>query len=65
MGSIIPHYLFVVCYSLDEVLQVHEMAKEIFNPKDQSEKLVSQLNLTSFSSFVMAGIQDGEIKKSI
>ncbi|MGM2732138.1 hypothetical protein ACS2QU_31245, partial [Bacillus cereus group sp. Bce005] len=48
MGSIIPHYLFVVCYSLDEVLQVHEMAKEIFNPKDQSEKLVSQLNLTSF-----------------
>ncbi|EJP82822.1 TPA: hypothetical protein ROY30_005781 [Bacillus cereus] len=48
MGSIIPHYLFVVCYSLDEVLQVHEMAKEIFNPKDQSENLVSQLNLTSF-----------------
>ncbi|MBT2576890.1 hypothetical protein J7E43_05645 [Bacillus sp. ISL-8] len=48
MGSIIPHYLFVACFSLDEVLQAHEMAKEIFNLKDQCENLVSQLNLTSF-----------------
>ncbi|MDH2866234.1 hypothetical protein R6231_12520 [Bacillus cytotoxicus] len=45
MGSIIPHYLFVSCMSLtlDEMLQAHDKAIETFNPKDQSENLVSPL----------------------
>ncbi|OOR09144.1 hypothetical protein BW897_29315 [Bacillus cereus] len=48
MSSIISHCLYVVCGSVDKVSQAHEMAKEIFNLKDQSENLVSHLNLTSF-----------------
>lgn len=48
VGSIISYCLYVVCGSVDKVSQAHEMAKEIFNPKDQSENLVSHLNLTSF-----------------
>ncbi|PGM92620.1 hypothetical protein [Bacillus cereus] len=48
MSSIISHCLYVVCGSVVKVSQAHEMAKEIFNPKDQSENLVSHLNLTSF-----------------
>jgi len=46
--SVISHCLYVVCSSVDKVSQAYEMAKEIFNPKDQSENLVSHLNLTSF-----------------
>lgn len=48
MESIISHCLYVVCGSVDKVSQAHKMAKEIFNPKDRSENLVSHLNLTSF-----------------
>ena len=48
MSLIIPRYLLVGGYSNDKVLQAHKKAKEIFNPKDQMNTLVSQLRNVSF-----------------
>ncbi|EJQ39845.1 hypothetical protein A6283_23395 [Bacillus wiedmannii] len=48
MSLIIPHYLLVVGCSKDKVLKAHKIAKEIFNPKDKTNKLVSQLRNVSF-----------------
>jgi len=48
MSLIIPHYLLVCGCSKDKVLQAHKKAKEIFNPKGQTNKLVSQLRNVSF-----------------
>ncbi|HDR4948317.1 TPA: hypothetical protein QCR51_004905 [Bacillus cereus] len=48
MGLMIPHYLLVGGYSRDKVLRAHEKAKEIFNPEDPKDALVSQLKKVSF-----------------
>ncbi|HDR6289254.1 TPA: hypothetical protein QCU33_005386 [Bacillus cereus] len=48
MGVIAPHYLLVGGYSKEKVLQVREKATEIFNPKDQNDGLVSDLQKVSF-----------------
>lgn len=48
MSLIIPHYLLVGGCSKDKVLQAHKKAKEIFNPKCQTNTLVSQMRNVSF-----------------
>ncbi|MBE5107897.1 hypothetical protein IGI01_22385 [Bacillus thuringiensis] len=48
MSLINPHYLLVGGCSKNKVLQAHKKAKEIFNPTDRMNKLVSQLRNASF-----------------
>ncbi|MDH4423823.1 MULTISPECIES: hypothetical protein [Bacillus cereus group] len=48
MSLIIPYYLLVGGCSKDKVLKAHKKAKEIFNPKGQTNTLVSQLRNVSF-----------------
>ena len=48
MSLITPHYLLVGGCSKDKVLQAHKKAKEIFNPNNEMNKLISPLKSDSF-----------------